>query len=103
MSSRGRSLPDEDDDNKAEMVKMVRIGMVVYCEANVASRWVLKNAVDMMEELKVKENANKEYSFYSSVNDERTSFPNDATTMDYKIVENRSVFAVYHKTGSARF
>jgi hypothetical protein len=97
MSSRRRSLPDEDDDNKAKMVKLVRNGVVVYCEANVASRWVLKNAVDMMEELKVKENANEEYSFYSSVNAERTSFPN------YKIVENRSVFVVYHKTGSARF
>ncbi|XP_062196227.1 probable LRR receptor-like serine/threonine-protein kinase At4g31250 [Phragmites australis] len=62
-------LKCEEDENKEEMVKLIRIGMAC-CEGNVESRWELKNAVERIEELKGKERANEEHSFYSSVNDE---------------------------------
>ncbi|KAL6661802.1 hypothetical protein ACP70R_001186 [Stipagrostis hirtigluma subsp. patula] len=62
-------LRDEDDENKEEVVKLLRIGMAC-CESNVDSRWELKTAVDGIEELKGKERASEDCSFYSSVNDE---------------------------------
>ncbi|KAL6646648.1 hypothetical protein ACP70R_015725 [Stipagrostis hirtigluma subsp. patula] len=62
-------LGDEDDENKEEVVKLLRIGMAC-CESNVDSRWELKTAVDGIEELKGKERASEDCSFYSSVNDE---------------------------------
>ncbi|XP_062191036.1 probable LRR receptor-like serine/threonine-protein kinase At4g31250 [Phragmites australis] len=62
-------LRNEEDENKEEMVKLIRIGMAC-CEGNVESRWELKTAIERIEELKGKELANEEYSFYSSVNDE---------------------------------
>ncbi|CAO2192082.1 unnamed protein product [Urochloa humidicola] len=58
-----------DDEDKEEMVKLIRIGMAC-CEANVDSRWELKTAVDRIEELKAKEQANEDQSFYSSVDGE---------------------------------
>ncbi|KAJ1269168.1 hypothetical protein BS78_07G189800 [Paspalum vaginatum] len=62
-------LRGEEDENKEEMVKLVRIGMAC-CEANVESRWELKAAIDGIEALKGKDRANEEQSFYSSVNDD---------------------------------
>lgn len=62
-------LRGEEAENKEEMVKLIRIGMAC-CEVNVDSRWELKDAVDRIEELKWKEHANDDYSFYSSINDE---------------------------------
>ncbi|KAL6646168.1 hypothetical protein ACP70R_017776 [Stipagrostis hirtigluma subsp. patula] len=62
-------LRDEDDENKEEVVKLLRIGMAC-CESNVDNRWELKTAVDGIEELKGKERASEDCSFYSSVNDE---------------------------------
>ncbi|KAL6858957.1 hypothetical protein ACP4OV_017959 [Aristida adscensionis] len=62
-------LREEDDDNREEVVKLLRIGMAC-CEPNVDTRWELKTAVDAIEELKGKERASDDYSFYSSVNDE---------------------------------
>jgi serine/threonine protein kinase len=63
-------LREDDEGNREEMVKLLKIG-VACCEANVDSRWELKDAVDRIEELKAKDqNANEDYSFYSSVNDE---------------------------------
>ncbi|CAO2207269.1 unnamed protein product [Urochloa humidicola] len=58
-----------DEEDKEEMVKLIRIGMAC-CEANVDSRWDLKTAVDRIEELKAKEHANEDQSFYSSVDGE---------------------------------
>ncbi|CAO2162758.1 unnamed protein product [Urochloa humidicola] len=58
-----------DDEDKEEMVKLIRIGMAC-CEANVDSRWELKTAVDRIEELKAKDQANEDQSFYSSVDGE---------------------------------
>ncbi|GJN15727.1 hypothetical protein PR202_gb02665 [Eleusine coracana subsp. coracana] len=62
-------LRGEGGDNREEMVKLIRIGMAC-CEVNVDSRWELKDAVDRIEELKAKDSANEDYSFYSSVNDD---------------------------------
>lgn len=58
-----------EDEDREEMVKLIRIGMAC-CEANVDSRWELKTAVDRIEELKAKERANEDQSFYSSVDGE---------------------------------
>ncbi|CAL5001181.1 unnamed protein product [Urochloa decumbens] len=58
-----------DEEDKEEMVKLIRIGMAC-CEANVDTRWELKTAVDRIEELKAKEHANDDQSFYSSVDGE---------------------------------
>ncbi|CAO2173393.1 unnamed protein product [Urochloa humidicola] len=58
-----------DDEDKEEMVKLIRIGMAC-CEVNVDSRWELKTVVDRIEELKAKEQANEDQSFYSSVDGE---------------------------------
>ncbi|TVU05136.1 hypothetical protein EJB05_48288, partial [Eragrostis curvula] len=68
-------LRGEEDENKEEMVKLIRIGMAC-CELNVDSRWELKDAIDRIEELKAKDHANEDYSFYSSVNDDDVA--NDA-------------------------
>ncbi|OEL30109.1 putative LRR receptor-like serine/threonine-protein kinase [Dichanthelium oligosanthes] len=65
-------LRGEEDEDKEEMVKLIRIGMAC-CESNVGSRWELKTAVDRIEELKGKEHADQEQSFYSSVNDDEGS------------------------------
>ncbi|PAN36168.1 hypothetical protein PAHAL_6G265700 [Panicum hallii] len=62
-------LKVEDDEDRAEMVKLIRIGMAC-CETNVDSRWELKTAVDRIEELKATDRASEDQSFYSSVNDE---------------------------------
>ncbi|WVZ92186.1 hypothetical protein U9M48_038270 [Paspalum notatum var. saurae] len=59
----------EEDENKEEMVKLIRIGMAC-CEANVESRWELKAAIDGIEVLKGKDRGTEEQSFYSSVNDD---------------------------------
>ncbi|XP_006660296.2 pollen receptor-like kinase 4 [Oryza brachyantha] len=62
-------LRHEDDECKAEMVKLLKIGMAC-CETSVDSRWELKTAVDRIEELREgKEHANEDYSFYSSISD----------------------------------
>ncbi|KAF8646505.1 hypothetical protein HU200_065723 [Digitaria exilis] len=37
----------EEDEDREEMVKLIRIGMAC-CESNVDSRWELKTAIDMM-------------------------------------------------------
>ncbi|KAF0898117.1 hypothetical protein E2562_001773 [Oryza meyeriana var. granulata] len=50
------------------MVKLIKIGMAC-CEASVESRWELKTAVERIEELKGKEHANDDHSFYSSLSD----------------------------------
>ncbi|KAL5230553.1 hypothetical protein ABZP36_029329 [Zizania latifolia] len=50
-------LRGEDDESKAEMVKLLRIGMAC-CEPSVESRWELKTTVERIEELKGKERAN---------------------------------------------
>ena len=62
-------LKVEDDEDREEMVKLIKIGMAC-CEANVDSRWELKAAVDRIEELKAVDRAGEDQSFYSSVNDE---------------------------------
>ncbi|KAK3123868.1 hypothetical protein QOZ80_8AG0637290 [Eleusine coracana subsp. coracana] len=62
-------LRGEGGENREEMVKLIRIGMAC-CEVNVDRRWELKDAVDRIEELKAKDSANEDYSFYSSVNDD---------------------------------
>ncbi|KAF8653709.1 hypothetical protein HU200_061819 [Digitaria exilis] len=62
----------EEDEDREEMVKLIRIGMAC-CESNVDSRWELKTAIDKIEELTAKERGNEEQSFYSSVNDEEDS------------------------------
>ncbi|KAG8047929.1 hypothetical protein GUJ93_ZPchr0008g11437 [Zizania palustris] len=60
-------LGGEDEESKAEMVKLLRIGMAC-CEPSLESRWELKTAVEKIEELKGKEHANDEHS-YSSLSD----------------------------------
>ena len=62
-------LKVEDDEDRAEVVKLIRISMAC-CETNVDSRWELKTAVDRIEELKAADRASEDQSFYSSVNDE---------------------------------
>ena len=62
-------LKVEDNEDREEMVKLIKIGMAC-CEANVDSRWELKTAVDRIEELKAADRASEDQSFYSSVNDE---------------------------------
>uniref|UniRef100_A0A0D9X9W6 Protein kinase domain-containing protein n=1 Tax=Leersia perrieri TaxID=77586 RepID=A0A0D9X9W6_9ORYZ len=59
---------EDDGESKEEIVKLIKIGMAC-CEASVDSRWELKTAVERIEELKGKENANEDYSFYSSLSD----------------------------------
>ncbi|CAD6264730.1 unnamed protein product [Miscanthus lutarioriparius] len=62
-------LRDEEEEDKEEMVKLIRVGMAC-CETNVDSRWELKTAIDRIEELKAKERPDEEQAFYSTVNDE---------------------------------
>jgi serine/threonine protein kinase len=62
-------LRGEEEEDKEEMVKLIRVGMSC-CETNVDSRWELRTAIDRIEELKAKERPDEEQAFYSTVNDE---------------------------------
>jgi serine/threonine protein kinase len=64
-------LRGEEEEDKEEMVKLIRVGMAC-CESNVDSRWELKTAIDKIEELKAKERPapDEEQAFYSTVNNE---------------------------------
>jgi serine/threonine protein kinase len=54
-----RDLRGEEEEDKEEMVKLIRVGMAC-CESNVDNRWELKTAIERIEELKAKERPDEE-------------------------------------------